>query len=217
MGFIPPFTDTDDLNNMKKLPNIYQYLFPLGRFQTIREYFEYFIFTKNIADLDAPLFNSTNRKLWLEHYPTLDCFPKTLSYINEQNSVLLSEVVKELANVELYLPKNEILFHSGSLPTEVSLDIGQEFQLKEIFSATLDPYIANIHDSDDDIYWYIQIKNDNIRCLPIPDEYGEYEVIILDSPIAKIVDIKTAQRDAMWLGDIYYKPENKTIVYVNLY
>lgn len=217
MGFIPPFTDTDDLNNMKKLPNIYQYLFPLGRFQTIREYFEYFIFTKNIADLDAPLFNSTNRKLWLEHYPTLDCFPKTLSYINEQNSVLLSEVVKELANVELYLPKNEILFHSGSLPTEVSLDIGQEFQLKEIFSATLDPYIANIHDSDDDIYWYIQIKNDNIRCLPIPDEYGEYEVIILDSPIAKIVDIKTAQRDAMWLGDIYYKPENKTIAYVNLY
>lgn len=202
---------------MKKLPNIYQYLFPLGRFQTIREYFEYFIFTKNIADLDAPLFNSTNRKLWLEHYPTLDCFPKTLSYINEQNSVLLSEVVKELANVELYLPKNEILFHSGSLPTEVSLDIGQEFQLKEIFSATLDPYIANIHDSDDDIYWYIQIKNDNIRCLPIPDEYGEYEVIILDSPIAKIVDIKTAQRDAMWLGDIYYKPENKTIAYVNLY
>jgi diphthamide synthase (EF-2-diphthine--ammonia ligase) len=53
--------------------------------------------------------------------------------------------------------------------------------------------------------------------LPIPDEYGEYEVIILDSPIAKIVDIKTAQRDAMWLGDIYYKPENKTIAYVNLY
>lgn len=202
---------------MKKLPNIYQYLFPLGRFQTIREYFEYFIFTKNIADLDAPLFNSTNRKLWLEDYPTLDCFPKTLSYIDEQNSVLLSEVAKELADVELYLPKNEILFHSGSLPTEVSLDIGQEFQLKEIFSATLDPYIANIHDSDDDIYWYIQIKNDNIRCLPIPDEYGEYEVIILDSPIAKIVDIKTAQRDAMWLGDIYCKPENKTIVYVNLY
>lgn len=216
MGFIPPFTDTDDLNNMKKLPNIYQYLFPLGRFQTIREYFEYFIFTKNIADLDAPLFNSTNRKLWLEDYPTLDCFPKTLSYIDEQNSVLLSEVAKELADVELYLPKNEILFHSGSLPTEVSLDIGQEFQLKEIFSATLDPYIANIHDSDDDIYWYIQIKNDNIRCLPIPDEYGEYEVIILDSPIAKIVDIKTAQRDKMWQEGICYI-ETKTIIYVDLY
>lgn len=201
---------------MKKLPNIYQYLFPLGRFQTIREYFEYFIFTKNIADLDAPLFNSTNRKLWLEDYPTLDCFPKTLSYIDEQNSVLLSEVAKELADVELYLPKNEILFHSGSLPTEVSLDIGQEFQLKEIFSATLDPYIANIHDSDDDIYWYIQIKNDNIRCLPIPDEYGEYEVIILDSPIAKIVDIKTAQRDKMWQEGICYI-ETKTIIYVDLY
>ena len=216
MGFIPPFTDTDDLNNMKKLPNIYQYLFPLGRFQTIREYFEYFIFTKNIADLDAPLFNSTNRKLWLEDYPTLDCFPKTLSYIDEQNSVLLSEVAKELADVELFLPKNEILFHSGSLPTEVSLDIGQEFQLKEIFSATLDPYIANIHDSDDDIYWYIQIKNDNIRCLPIPDEYGEYEVIILDSPIAKIVDIKTAQRDKMWQEGICYI-ETKTIIYVDLY
>jgi len=216
VGFIPPFTDTDDLNNMKKLPNIYQYLFPLGRFQTIREYFEYFIFTKNIADLDAPLFNSTNRKLWLEDYPTLDCFPKTLSYIDEQNSVLLSEVAKELADVELYLPKNEILFHSGSLPTEVSLDIGQEFQLKEIFSATLDPYIANIHDSDDDIYWYIQIKNDNIRCLPIPDEYGEYEVIILDSPIAKIVDIKTAQRDKMWQEGICYI-ETKTIIYVDLY
>ena len=216
MGFIPPFTDTDDLNNMKKLPNIYQYLFPLGRFQTLREYFEYFIFTKNIADLDAPLFNSTNRKLWLEDYPTLDCFPKTLSYIDEQNSVLLSEVAKELADVELYLPKNEILFHSGSLPTEVSLDIGQEFQLKEIFSATLDPYIANIHDSDDDIYWYIQIKNDNIRCLPIPDEYGEYEVIILDSPIAKIVDIKTAQRDKMWQEGICYI-ETKTIIYVDLY
>ena len=201
---------------MKKLPNIYQYLFPLGRFQTLREYFEYFIFTKNIADLDAPLFNSTNRKLWLEDYPTLDCFPKTLSYIDEQNSVLLSEVAKELADVELYLPKNEILFHSGSLPTEVSLDIGQEFQLKEIFSATLDPYIANIHDSDDDIYWYIQIKNDNIRCLPIPDEYGEYEVIILDSPIAKIVDIKTAQRDKMWQEGICYI-ETKTIIYVDLY
>lgn len=201
---------------MKKLPNIYQYLFPLGRFQTIREYFEYFIFTKNIADLDAPLFNSTNRKLWLEDYPTLDCFPKTLSYIDEQNSVLLSEVAKELADVELFLPKNEILFHSGSLPTEVSLDIGQEFQLKEIFSATLDPYIANIHDSDDDIYWYIQIKNDNIRCLPIPDEYGEYEVIILDSPIAKIVDIKTAQRDKMWQEGICYI-ETKTIIYVDLY
>ena len=216
MGFIPPFIDTDDLNNMKKLPNIYQYLFPLGRFQTIREYFEYFIFTKNIADLDAPLFNSTNRKLWLEDYPTFDCFPKTLIYIDEQNSVLLSEVAKELADVELYLPKNEILFHSGSLPTEVSLDIGQEFQLKEIFSATLDPYIANIHDSDDDIYWYIQIKNDNIRCLPIPDEYGEYEVIILDSPIAKIVDIKTAQRDKMWQEGICYI-ETKTIIYVDLY
>jgi len=126
-------------------------------------------------------------------------------------------VAKELANVELYLPKNEILFHSGSLPNKVSLAIGQEFQLKEIFSATLDPYIANVHDSNDDTYWYIQIKNESIRCLPIPDEYGEYEVIILDSPTAKIVDIKTAQRDAMWLGDIYYKPEYKTIVYVNLY
>lgn len=143
---------------MKKLPNIYQHLFPLSNFQTIKEYFEYFIFRKNIADLDKPLFNSSNRKLWLEDYPTLDCFPKTLSYIDDPNSFPLSEVAKELANVELYLPKNEILFHSGNLPNKVSLAIGQEFQLKEIFSATLDPYIANVHDSDDDIYWYIQIK-----------------------------------------------------------
>ena len=202
---------------MKKLPNIYQHLFPLNNFQTIKEYFEYFIFRKNIDDLDNPLFNSSNRKLWLEDYPTLDCFPKTLSYIDDPNSFPLSEVSKELANVELYLPKNEILFHSGNLPNNVSLAIGQEFQLHTIFSATLDPYIANVHDSNDDIYWYIQIKNEGIRCLPIPDEYGEYEVIILDSPIAKIVDIKTAHRDAMWLGDIHYKPENKTIVYVNLY
>ena len=106
-----------------------------------------FIFRKNIADLDKPLFNSSNRKLWLEDYPTLDCFPKTLSYIDDPNSFPLSEVAKELANVELYLPKNEILFHSGNLPNKVSLAIGQEFQLKEIFSATLDPYIANVHDS----------------------------------------------------------------------
>lgn len=126
-------------------------------------------------------------------------------------------MAKELANVELYLPKNEILFHSGNLPNKVSLAIGQEFQLKEIFSATLDPYIANAHDSDDDIYWYIQIKNENIRCLPIPDEYGEYEVIILDSPIAKIVDIKAAQRDKMWLGDMASDPTTKTIIYVDLY
>ena len=184
---------------MKKLPNIYQHLFPLNNFQTIKEYFEYFIFIKNIANLDNPLSNSSNRKLWLEDYPTLDCFPKTLSYIDDPNSFPLSEVAKELANVELCLPKNEILFHSGSLPNKVSLAIGQEFQLKEIFSATLDPYIANVHDSNDDTYWYIQIKNESIRCLPIPDEYGEYEVIILDSPTAKIVDIKTAQRDARCL------------------
>lgn len=202
---------------MKKLPNIYQHLFPLNNFQTIKEYFEYFIFIKNIANLDNPLSNSSNRKLWLEDHPTLDCFPKTLSYIDDPNSFPLSEVAKELANVELYLPKNEILFHSGSLPNKVSLAIGQEFQLKEIFSATLDPYIANVHDSNDDTYWYIQIKNESIRCLPIPDEYGEYEVIILDSPIAKIVDIKTAQRDAMWQEGVHYKPETKTIISVDLY
>ncbi len=202
---------------MKKLPNIYQHLFPLNNFQTIKEYFEYFIFRKNIANLDNPLSNSSNRKLWLEDYPTLDCFPKTLSYIDDPNSFPLSEVAKELANVELYLPKNEILFHSGNLPNKVSLAIGQEFQLKEIFSATLDPYIANVHDSNDDTYWYIQIKNESIRCLPIPDEYGEYEVIILDSPIAKIVDIKTAQRDAMWQEGVHYKPETKTIISVDLY
>ncbi|HHE9504667.1 TPA: hypothetical protein ACPSEP_000320 [Haemophilus influenzae] len=202
---------------MKKLPNIYKHLFPLGNFQTIKEYFEYFIFTKNIDDLDNPLFNSSNRKLWLEDHPTLDCFPKTLSYIDDPNSFPLSEVAKELANVKLYLPKNEILFHSGSLPNKVSLAIGQEFKLLEIFSATLDPYIANVHDSGDDIYWYIQIKSENIRCLPISDEYGEYEVIILDSPIAKIVDIKTAQRDKMRLGDMASDPTTKTIIYVNLY
>ncbi|HHF5223289.1 TPA: hypothetical protein ACPPAE_000320 [Haemophilus influenzae] len=200
---------------MKKLPNIYKHLFPLGNFQTIKEYFEYFIFTKNIDDLDNPLFNSSNRKLWLEDHPTLDCFPKTLSYIDDPNSFPLSEVAKELANVKLYLPKNEILFHSGSLPNKVSLAIGQEFKLLEIFSATLDPYIANVHDSGDDIYWYIQIKSENIRCLPISDEYGEYEVIILDSPIAKIVDIKTAQRDKMRLGDMASDPTTKTIIYVN--
>ena len=202
---------------MKKLPNIYKHLFPLGNFQTIKEYFEYFIFTKNIDDLDNPLFNSSNRKLWLEDHPTLDCFPKTLNYIDDPNSFPLSEVAKELANVKLYLPKNEILFHSGSLPNKVSLAIGHEFKLLEIFSATLDPYIANVHDSGDDIYWYIQIKSENIRCLPISDEYGEYEVIILDSPIAKIVDIKTAQRDKMWLGDMASDPTTKTIIYVNLY
>ena len=84
---------------------------------------------KNIDDLDNPLFNSSNRKLWLEDYPTLDCFPKTLSYIDDPNSFPLSEVSKELANVELYLPKNEILFHSGNLPNNVSLAIGQEFQI----------------------------------------------------------------------------------------
>lgn len=119
---------------MKKLPNIYKHLFPLGNFQTIKEYFEYFIFKKNIDDLDNPLFNSSNRKLWLEDHPTLDCFPKTLSYIDDPNSFPLSEVAKELANVELYLPKNEILFHSGSLPNKVSLAIGQEFKLLEISS-----------------------------------------------------------------------------------
>lgn len=201
---------------MKILPIIYDNLFPLNNFPTIKEYFEYFMFDKNIADLDTPLYESVKRKQWIEDYPNLECFPETLNYIKDEKLANLNKVHQELSNIKLYLPVNQILFHSGNLPNGVPLKIGEKFQLKEIFSTTIDPYIANVHDSEDDVYWYIQVK-DNIRCLPIPDEYGEYEVIILDSPIAEIVDIKVDTVSATWSDMNYSQSITKTIVYIDIY
>ncbi len=202
---------------MKILPNVHNNLFPLGNFKNIKEYFEYFIFEKNIMDLDTPLYQSEERNEWLKFYPTLDVFPVTCSYIGDENSVSLSDVSKELSGVNLFLPKDEVLFHSGKLPNGIILAVGQEFYLKEIFSTSLDPYIANVHDGNDDTFWFIRIRDDGIRCFPVPDEFGEYEVIILDSPKAKIVDIKQKQRNSNWNGNQLYDNEMKTIIYIDLY
>lgn len=202
---------------MKILPNVHENLFPLGNFKNIKDYFEYFIFEKNVMDLDEFLHQSTERNEWLKFYPTLDEFPITRSYIKNENSVTLSDVSKELCGVNLFLPKDGILFHSGKLPNGIILAIGQEFYLKEIFSTSLDPYIANVHDGNDDTFWFIRIKNDGIRCFPVPDEFGEYEVIILNSPKAKIVDIKQKQRNQNWNGSQLYNNDMKTIIYIDLY
>ncbi|MDO5053685.1 MAG: hypothetical protein Q4D86_00040 [Pasteurella oralis] len=203
---------------MKKLPNIYERLFPIRKFATIKEYFEHYVFEENLDDLDEVLYDSNERKQWVNEYPNLGSFSNTLDYIKDENSVPLLSVATELSDVELCLPMNEVLFHSGNLPNGVSLFIGTEFKLKEIFSATLDPYIAIVHDGEDDVYWYIQTKSENIRCLPVPDEFGEYEVIILGSPTAKIVDIISKRKNPMWLKNMSYKdPTDKTIVYIELY
>ncbi len=202
---------------MKILPNVHKNLFPLGNFKNIKDYFEYFIFEKNIMDLDTLLHQSAERNEWLKFYPTLDGFPITCSYIEDENSVSLSDVSKELSEINLFLPKDEILFHSGKLPNGIVLTEGQEFYLKEIFSTSLDPYIANVHDGNDDTFWFIQIKDDGIRCFPVPDEFNEYEIIILDSPKAQIVDIKQKKRNPNWNGNQLYNNEMKTIIYIDLY
>ncbi|QGM80772.1 hypothetical protein [Otariodibacter oris] len=205
---------------MTILPLVYDNIFPLNeQFKTVKDYFEYFIFCANTYVLDQPLRESKERKEWLKHYPDISNFPKTLKYIENENSVSLSEVENELSSISLYLSKGEILFHSGQIPEGINLQIGEEFQLKNIFSATLDPYIANAHDSNDDTYWYITINSDNIRCFPVPDredDSTEYEVIILDSPKVKITNIKKGIRNSKWdkSPPTEYQDIEKTIVYV---
>lgn len=192
------------------LPRIYDKIFPLNNeFYTIKDYFEYIIFRGNISNLDEPLHQSIERNIWLGHYPDISCFPKTLQYIKYEKSISLNEVADELESVSLYIPTGKILFHSGGLPKYVSLKVGEEFELINVFSATLDPYIANVHDSDDNTYWFMEVKSNNIRCLPIPeqDAGNEYEVIILGSPKVKIIGISVQSN---------YQNEEKTIVYVEL-
>lgn len=204
--------------NMIILPSIYDKLFPLKNFNNIKDYFRYFIFKENVAILDDILFNSKERKEWLSHYPYIDKYPNLLSYIQDENSVPSSLISEELSETKLYLPFGEILFHSGSLPNGINLSKGESFSLKEVFSSTLDPYIANVHDSDDDIYWLITIKDNGIRCFPVPDEYGEMEVIILDSPRVEITGIEKRKRSRNWNGyESTYNLEEKTIIYIDLY
>ncbi|QLB19420.1 hypothetical protein [Mannheimia granulomatis] len=203
---------------MTILPNVYDKLFPLGDFDNIKDYFEYFIFEKNTSFIDDKLYNSVERKKWLKHYPSIEQYPNLISYIQDENSVSLSLISEELSETKLYLPLGETIFHSGSLPNGIDLSIGESFSLKEVFSSTLDPYIANVHDGDDDIYWLITIKDDSIRCFPVPDEYGEMEIIILDSPRAEIIGIEKRKRARNWNGyDSIYDNEEKTIIYIDLY
>lgn len=199
------------------LPNIYKKLFPLNGFQNIKDYFRFFIFKENNTILDEKIYSSTERKEWLRHYPNLEQYPNLLSYIDDENSIPLTSIVEELAETPLFLPKGETLFHSGKLPNDIKAEKGETFTLKEIFSATLDPYIANVHDGDDDVYWFIEIQNEGIRCFPIPDEFGEMEIIILDSPRVEIIGVEKRKRERNWNG--YYSPydEEKTIIYINLY
>ncbi|OOF70582.1 hypothetical protein BKG91_03785 [Rodentibacter caecimuris] len=202
-----------------ELPNIDEEIYPIGGFNKPEDFFQFFIFEKNSALLDEPLWNSAKRKEWVNNSPDLQQFPFTTQYIKEEKSVELSDVAQELSTVNFILPVEQVLFHQGDLPPSIPLNkeaIGKEFKLLEIFSTTLDPYIANVHE-DSDVHWCIRIKGDNIRCYPIPEQdCNEYEVIILGSPKARIVDIVQKERNPYYVG-VEYRGCFKTLVFLELY
>ncbi|MEH8027337.1 hypothetical protein [Gallibacterium anatis] len=206
------------------LPNITEELFPIDRFESPEEYFEFFIFEKNTDLLDTPLYDSLARKDWIKATKKLEELPITEKYIEDEKSVALSKVANELKNIDLFLPVNQVLFHQGDFPKEyfptplTKADIGKEFSLLEVFSATLDPYIANIHEGSD-IHWCISIKGENIRCYPVPCEVqNEYEIIILGSPKVKVKNVVTKERSHFYdENGIELKGWIKTIVFVDLY
>lgn len=201
------------------LPNIDEEIYPIGGFDKPEDFFNFFIFQKNSALLDEPLWNSIKRKEWVSSAPNLALFPLTTQYIEDETSADLSAVAQELSKINLILPKEQVLFHQGDLPPKIPLDkcaIGKEFYLKNVFSATLDPYIANVHE-DSNVHWCIRIKGDNIRCYPIPEQdCNEYEVIILGEPKAKIIDIIQKERNPFYTG-IEQKGWVKTLVCLELY
>ncbi|WP_440163120.1 hypothetical protein [Actinobacillus pleuropneumoniae] len=199
---------------MTKLPEIFSRIFPLGKFNNIEEYFEHFIFQSNSSCLDKLLYKSQERRKWIGFYPNLKNFPCTEKYIQDEKAVNLSLVASELSGTNLFLPKDQVLFHQGNLPA--NLNVGSIFNLTSIFSTTLDPYIANCHE-DNNTHWCIRVKNENVKCFPIPDKYGEYEVLILGSPRATIVDIKKQKRAIQWNGqDDQYNQDEHEIIYIDL-
>lgn len=203
-----------------ELPNIDEEIYPIEGFNKPEDFFQFVIFEGNSALLDKPLWNSTKRKEWVNNSPDLQQFPFTTQYIKDEKSVDLSAVAQELSEINLILPKEQVLFHQGNIPLEIPLDkyaIGKEFYLKDIFSTTLDPFIANIHEPESrDVHWCIRIKGHNIRCYPVPEE-SEYEVIILGSPKAKIVNIVQGERNPLYSKWYEQKQWMKTLVFLELY
>ncbi|MEH8064073.1 hypothetical protein P9074_08435, partial [Gallibacterium anatis] len=59
------------------LPNITEELFPIDRFESPEEYFEFFIFEKNTDLLDTPLYDSLARKDWIKATKKLEELPIT--------------------------------------------------------------------------------------------------------------------------------------------
>ncbi|WP_439291218.1 hypothetical protein [Lonepinella koalarum] len=197
------------------LPNIDDELYPIGGFESPESFFEFFICDENSTLLDEPLYNSTERKIWIENSPKLENLPLTEQYIKDETRVALSDVAQELATIDFVLPLEQVFFHQGELPSSVSLAIGQEFHLLEVFSGTLDPYIANVHECSD-VHWCIRVKGQNIHCYPVSND-DEYEVIILGSPKARITNIVKRERNENYIQGYPQKGYVKTLVFLELY
>ncbi|MBO4576207.1 MAG: hypothetical protein J5680_03755, partial [Neisseriaceae bacterium] len=115
----------------------------------------------------------------------------TYRYVKDEKNKDTDKIKDELKDIEFFLDKNQTIFHGGIFPSD-SPKIGDEITTMEIFSTTIDPFIASHHAiQEKKAYLWIIKLNQKTKCLPVNTENmgTENEIIIIDSLKLKITNI----------------------------
>lgn len=173
------------------LPNFHQKIFPIGQYETSKDFI-----LDNFGGLNSTLLDGRVYEEFsscLENIPHLnqDDFPYTYAYVEDEENKNLTEMESELKNIDIYLSEQEILYHGGIFPIN-NPKINDTFNTFKFFSTTIDPFTATYHaiQEEEICFWHIKL-NHSVRAFPVMiDAQEESEILILDNLTLKIIDIK---------------------------
>lgn len=199
---------------MTLLKNTDNLIFPFQSNTALYQSYEDFVLKTfgglNSIDLDKRTYEQFSQ--WKISSPQLSesSHPYTYRYIEDENNKDTSKIKDELQSTQIFLDKNQTLFHGGIFPKN-NPKIGDTITTMEIFSTSIDPSIASHHAIQEKqaFLWVIKL-NKITKCLPVNIEtMEESEVIIIDSlklkitkiiPLSKIDDFGTTmEMDCIFL------------------
>lgn len=167
---------------MTLLNNTDNLIFPFQSNTALYQSYEDFILKTfgglNSDDLNKKIYEQFSQ--WKAFSPQLSesLHPYTYRYVKDENNKDTSKIKNELQSTQIFLDKNQTLFHGGIFPKN-NPKIGDTITTMEIFSTSIDPFIASHHAIQEKqaFLWVIKL-NKITKCLPVNIETMEESEVI---------------------------------------